>query len=75
LNLLAFREYQQTVQAAADEWLSTTQPADLEREVTHGPFNRPIAAQLRGTVIHHMLGHCGEISALKGVQGLKGLPF
>jgi hypothetical protein len=25
--------------------------------------------------INHGLGHCGEISAIKGMQGLKGLPI
>jgi hypothetical protein len=26
-------------------------------------------------VIGHAFSHCGEISALKGVQGKKGYPF
>jgi hypothetical protein len=25
--------------------------------------------------VNHAMGHCGEISALKGIQGLKGLPI
>jgi hypothetical protein len=30
---------------------------------------------LRTILINHALGHCGEISTLKGIQGLKGLPI
>lgn len=75
LNIPAFLEYQQLVQAAATDYIQTATPAELEREVTFGPFTRSVADQLRGVLVHHMLGHSGEISALKGVQGLKGLPF
>jgi hypothetical protein len=75
LNLPAFAEYQAAVQEAASACVRSLSQADLEREVVFGPFTRPVADQLRGIVIHHLLGHSGEISALKGVQGLKGLPF
>jgi len=25
--------------------------------------------------VSHIVGHAGEIAALKGIQGVKGLPF
>jgi hypothetical protein len=75
MNIPAFLEYQREIEKAAMGYVLSASPEELEREVTFGPFVRPVADQLRGVLIHHMLGHSGEISALKGVQGLKGLPF
>jgi hypothetical protein len=72
-ELPLFEEYARTVFAATDAGISRLTDADLEREVDYiGP--RSVAATL-GMMVQHFAGHCGEIAALKGVQGLKGLPF
>ena len=75
LNLEAFQAYRKAVHKETDAWLETLKPDDLEREVVW--FNGPNTAGglLRMVVIHHQLLHSGEISSLKGQQGLKGLPI
>ena len=75
LNLPAFQAYRKAVHKATDEWLTTLKVEDLDREVFW--FNGPntMAGLLRMVVIHHQLLHSGEISSLKGQQGLKGLPM
>ncbi len=48
---------------------------DLERTIDTpcGEFN--LGQMLESFVIWHINAHCGEISALKGCQGLKGYPW
>jgi hypothetical protein len=76
MKVPAFREYAKAVYAATDAYVTGLSDADLERKVQTG-F---IGEQTVGFVITNVLGwhaaqHTGEIAALKGVQGLKGLPF
>lgn len=75
LNIDAFLEYAKAVQASATECLASLTPAGLDKEVQW--FNGPnsTAGLIRMVVLHHPLLHSGEISALKGMQGLKGLPM
>jgi hypothetical protein len=75
MDLPAFREYAKTVHAATNAYLDTVSDADLQAKV-----QTPLGEQTRDWVIANILGthvpqHTGEIAALKGVQGLKGLPF
>jgi hypothetical protein len=55
--------------------LSSLAPEDLERRelTTAGEMNLAQAVEL--FIIWHINAHCGEISALKGCQGLKGYPW
>src|SRR5262245_27365930 len=76
LKLAAFREYAKAVYAATDAYVAGLSDADLDRKVQTG-F---VGEQTVGFIISNILGwhaaqHTGEIAALKGVQGLKGLPF
>lgn len=59
----------------AKGWLSSLTPADLEiiRNTTIGELNQ--GKMVEAYIIWHINVHCGEISALKGCQGLKGYPF
>jgi len=75
LDLDAFREYRELVKHSAVDYVSNMDLADLDREVEWMNGTRPAHSVLQVVVIHHMLGHSGEVSALKGLQGLKGLPF
>jgi hypothetical protein len=70
-----FQEYAKQVFANTDAFIGGLSDADLERKV-----QTPIGEQTVGWVVVSLLGthfpqHAGEIAAVKGVQGLKGLPF
>jgi uncharacterized damage-inducible protein DinB len=66
-------EYQSAVRAATDAYLSTLTPEELERNVEFAGGERTVADMLL-LACSHSLGHNGEIAALKGIQGAKGLP-
>jgi hypothetical protein len=63
------------VRRTCQDWLSTLTPVDLERKrhTTTGEMNEGQMFELY--VIWHINAHCGEISALKGCQGLQGYPW
>ena len=48
---------------------------DLDREVETRFMGTQTVAWVLQLVASHTLGHAGEISAVKGIQGLKGLPM
>jgi hypothetical protein len=75
LNIEAFTEYREAVKASADAYLATMDLADLDKPVEWFNGPRPAHEVIQIVVINHLLGHAGEISTLKGIQGLKGLPF
>jgi len=56
------------VWAATDAYLANLAPAELERMVKFAGGERSLADMLMLTA-SHTLGHAGEISALKGIQG------
>jgi uncharacterized damage-inducible protein DinB len=76
LNLPAFDDFRREVAASALRLLDSMDEAELDRQAAwvRGP-ERPVAMLWQAIFINHGLGHCGEISALKGLQGLKGLPI
>jgi uncharacterized damage-inducible protein DinB len=76
LNLPAFDEFRREVAASALRVVDAMTEAELDREASwiRGP-ERPVAMLWQTIFINHGLGHCGEISAIKGMQGLKGLPI
>jgi uncharacterized damage-inducible protein DinB len=67
-------DYQKTVWAGTDVYLQTLTPEDLERKVKFAGGERSVADMLILSA-GHTFSHAGEISALKGVQGVKGLPY
>lgn len=69
------KEYGMDVQKAAIDYVSTLKPEDLDREVETPFFGKKNAAFLVSLAGVHAIGHGGDISAIKGLQGLKGLPF
>ncbi len=74
VDLPAARQYAQAVYAATDAFLAGADQATLERLVgQQRPM--PIADLTAGVLLQHVASHCGEISAFKGLQGLKGYPF
>lgn len=74
LDMDVFRQYAAAVYAATDEYLANVSDAELEKVVDAG-FAPPMPAGsfVANILAWHVATHQGEISALKGVQGLEGL--
>lgn len=66
--------YQAAVQAATDAYLATLTADELDRTVNIMGGQRPAATVLI-LLAHHACSHAGEIATVKGMQGIKGLPF
>lgn len=66
--------YQRVVLAATDAYLAALTDEELVRRVNFIGGEQPVA-DILATMVVHTSFHVGEISALKGVQGLKGLPI
>jgi hypothetical protein len=75
ISLDAMKEYSRGVQDAALEYIATLTDGDLDREVDTAFFGKQTAAFMIGLTAIHVMGHGGDIAAVKGLQGLKGLPF
>ena len=73
IDLEVFREYAKAVGAATDEFLTNATDEQLAKEI--GRAKQPLITVLANIGVPHIAEHWGEIAALKGVQGLKGLPF
>jgi uncharacterized damage-inducible protein DinB len=67
-------EYQKAVWAATDGYMSNLTAEDLDRKVMLGK-REMTAAELLMMAANQALSHTGEIAALKGIQGAKGLPI
>jgi len=72
LDLAVVREYAHAVYAATDDFLAAA-PEEKLLEEAEGPVGRVLV--VGDIMLSHVAEHWGEIVALKGVQGLKGLPF
>jgi len=69
-----FREYAKAVYQATDAYVTNASDAELEKVVDLG-FAPPMPVQsfLANILVWHTATHQGEVSALKGVQGVNGL--
>lgn len=75
-DLAALRAYGSAVAQATDDFLASATDADLQWEVDSPLGTKAPGSELLGAFgIVHLGVHSGEIAALKGVHGLKGLPF
>ncbi len=70
----AIRAYQEAVRGATNAYLETLAPGELDREINFAR-NQWTVADTLALLVEHTAHHMGEIAALKGVQGAKGLPF
>jgi hypothetical protein len=76
IDLERFRPYAQAVYAATAEYLDGAADEEMQRVVdTRFRGEMPVWAILSHIVAWHAANHTGEIAALKGVHGLRGLPF
>ena len=75
VDLSALHEYAGEVQSAAQGWLASLTPADLDRKVETNIGELNQGQMLEAFIVWHINVHCGEISALKGCQGAKGYPW
>jgi hypothetical protein len=66
--------YGQAIQAATDAYLDKLTAGELDRQVTFAGRVVP-AAEVLMILVVHIASHAGEIAAVKGMQGIKGLPF
>lgn len=76
LDMGLFRQYASEVYKATYQYLDTVSDEDFEKVVDAG-FAPPMPARsfMANILAWHVATHQGEISALKGVQGLNGLVF
>jgi len=74
LEIAPLLAYERAVRNATDEYLSTLTDSDLDREQEFFGRSRQVADVL-ALVVTHAVGHAGEIGALKGAQGVTGLPL
>ena len=77
MDLASFNDYAKAVFAATDEFIAGASDADMDRMIMNPIAGKeePVAMVLGTLGLWHLQSHQGEIAALKGVQGKKGLPF
>lgn len=78
VDLPAAREYGKAAYEKADAYIAKFTEADLARELdltAAGLGKRPMSWCLSALVLSHLNNMIGEISVLKGIQGVKGYPF
>jgi hypothetical protein len=73
-DLGGFMDYARAVYATTDSYLAGLSESDLEREFEAFGRQQKVGPFLANVLITHLPIHLGEIAALKGVQGLQGLP-
>lgn len=72
-DLADLRAYGQRVYANSDAYLATLSEADLDKP--DPVFKQTVGYMISRALIAHVDNLTGEISAIKGVQGLQGYPF
>lgn len=75
VELAPMREYARAVYANTLAYLETAGDAELGREIETSIGTMTATTIVADLVIAHCNQLCGEISAIKGANGLKGYPF
>jgi hypothetical protein len=69
------REYTAAVAKGVDEFFAAATDDQMNAEMD-GPLGKSTVIEVLANIgVTHIASHWGEIAALKGVQGQKGLPF
>lgn len=77
IDMPALRAYGQAVFANTESYIASLTPEDLDREIdltNAGLGKMPLGVFISAVTLANTNWHCGEISLLKGLQGLKGYP-
>jgi hypothetical protein len=75
IPLAPMKEFAAQVQKAALEYVGGLSESDLDREIDTQFFGKQSAAYVLQLMAAHTAGHAGDMASVKGMQGLKGLPF
>lgn len=78
VDMAKMNTYAETVFKASETYLASLTDDDLMKKVDMSAFgmgSRTASTVWGGMIIGHAYSIMGEISALKGIQGLKGYPF
>jgi hypothetical protein len=78
IDLPALQEYARAVYANTDDYLASLSPDDLDRPLDLsgvGGGQVSLGQALGRRIVGHVDNIAGEISCLKGLQGLQGYPF
>jgi hypothetical protein len=76
VDLPKFDEFAKKVYQATDDYLAGLTPEDLSKEEeVPGVGKQTLGLRISTFVILHIASLTGEVSAAKGIQGLKGYPF
>jgi hypothetical protein len=75
IDMAKLREYAKAVFAATDAYVDSLSEGDLEKEIQFNERKIRLVGFFLGVMCTHCANHTGEISTLKGLQGLKGYPF
>lgn len=69
------QEFATQLQKSVIEYVASLTDSDLDREVEAAPYGRKAVGFLVQFSATHAIAHGGDMAAVKGIQGLKGLPF
>jgi hypothetical protein len=77
VDLPALQRYGQAVYGATDDYVASLSPEALSRplDLSALGFGQQSVLFVLTALLVNAAMHCGEISCLKGLQGLKGYPF
>lgn len=78
VDMPAFMEYTKAVFENSEKYVESLSDEDLERDADMSSFGmgtRKFYDVISNMITGHVSGIMGEISVLKGIQGLKGYPF
>ena len=78
MDLAALQQYAKAVYAATDGYLASLTDKDLSRSVdlsALGLGKSSVSYVLINGILGNAFSHGGEISCLKGLQGVRGYPF
>ncbi len=75
VDLAAMKKYSEAVYANTESYLATLKDADLSRKIATPAGEQTVAWVLSNVLVGHIHDFTGEISCMKGMQGMKGYPF
>jgi hypothetical protein len=68
-------EYGARLTKLAGDYIASLSDADLDRQLETQFFGIQSVGYMLQLAAMHAVGHAGDIAAIKGIQGVKGLPF